>query len=305
MTKYIAMTMTDITVRRLSGALGAEVHGVRPADLDDDGFAEITSLWHEHLVLFFPAQDLSPDEHVALGRRFGEPEIHPFIPKLSPGHPEVVVLEGDARADVFHTDVTFSATPPMASILQARLVPERGGDTIFTNQYLAYEQLSAPLRELLDGLTAVHTATAFGHPEIRTEHPVVREHPETGRRSLFVNRQFTSHIPQLRRPESDALLAYLFAWSEEPSLQCRYHWAVGTVGIWDNRCTQHYAVNDYPPGLGRRMERVTVLGDAPKGSPSRWEAYAPEGFSAATAVYAAIEPGVVQAVPIDEQQNSV
>lgn len=293
------MSDPDWTVVELTGALGAEVHGVRLNDLDDETFAALRALWREHLVLFFCDQDLSPADHVSFARRFGEPEIHPFIPKLSEEHPEVVVLEGDARADVFHTDVTFAASPPMASVLHAKAVPSVGGDTIFTNQYLAFEQLSPPIRQLLSELTAVHTATVFGHPEVRAEHPLVRVHPETGRSSLFVNRQFTSHIPQLRRPESDALLAYLFSWSEEPMLQCRYRWASGTVGIWDNRCTQHYAVNDYGDAH-RRMERVTVLGDVPTGRPPAWDHYQPPRWSASTAVYTETRPGVARDLSVDD-----
>ena len=304
MTNLVQMSH-DLLVRPVSGALGAEVDGVRLAELDDAGFAYLRALWNEYLVLFFPGQDLSPDEHIAFARRFGEPEIHPFIPKLSERHPEVVVLEGDARADVFHTDVTFAPAPPMASILHVRRMPDSGGATIFTNQYLAFEELSPPMREFLEQLTAIHTATAFGHPEVQTPHPVVRRHPETGRRSLFVNRQFTSHIAELRRPESDALLQYLYRWSEEPTIQCRYHWSPGTVGIWDNRCTQHYAVNDYPPGMARRIERVTVLGDEPAGRPPSWEPYVPAQWSASTAVYSQTSPGTVQEMKMDERQNSL
>lgn len=289
----------------VSGNIGAVVHGLRIADLDDATFAELREAWLEHLVLFFPDQHLSADDHVAFGRRFGEPEIHPFIPKRDDDHPEIVVLESDARADTFHTDVTFAPTPPLASILHAVVMPERGGDTIFTNQYQAYETLSAPLREMLTGLTAVHTAATFGHAEIASEHPVVRIHPETGRRSLFVNRQFTSHIPQLTRPESDALLAHLYAWSEQPWLQCRYRWSPGTIGIWDNRCTQHYAVNDYGVGVPRRIERVTVLGDVPVGDPARWEHYAPAMFSASTAVYSTGSKGIVAARDVDARTNTI
>jgi taurine dioxygenase len=162
--------------------------------------------------------------------------------------------------------------------------PARGGDTMFTNQHLVYESLSAPMRELLDGLTAVHTAAVFGHPEQRAEHPVVREHPVTQRRSLYVNRQFTSHIPQLRRGESDALLAYLCSFSEQPPFQCRYRWEPGGIGIWDNRCTQHYAVNDYDEP--RLIQRVTVLGDDPQGSPPRWPDHTPRHMSAAESPFA-------------------
>jgi len=262
-----------IDVQPLNGAIGAEVSGVDLAHLDGDTWRAVHAAWLEHLVLFFPNQHLDPDAHVTLGRRLGEPEIHPFIPKLDDAHPEIVVLDSGsgAKADVWHTDVTFSATPPLASILKMVVCPPRGGDTMWTNQYLAYETLSAPMRDLLDGLTAVHTATPFGHPEITATHPAVRTHPETGRRSLFVNRTFTSHFVELRRSESDALLQYLCAWSEQPQFQCRYRWREGAVGMWDNRCTQHYAVNDYDER--RVIQRVTVLGDAPQGGAARWGAF--------------------------------
>jgi taurine dioxygenase len=269
-------TSTSLDVRPISGTLGAEVAGVDLAHLDDATWDAVRRAWLEHLVLFFPAQHLSADAHVALGRRLGEPEIHPFIPKLDDTHPEIVVLDSErgGKADTWHTDVTFSPTPPLASILQMNVCPARGGDTMWTNQYLAYETLSPPLRDLLDGLTAVHAATPFGHPEITAAHPAVRVHPETGRQSLFVNRTFTSHFVELRRPESDALLDYLCRWSEQPQFQCRYRWHEGSVGIWDNRCTQHYAINDYDER--RVIQRVTVLGDAPVGGAPKWPPFESE-----------------------------
>ena len=260
---------TAPSISPLTGALGAEVRGVRLAELDDDGFAAVRAALLEHLVVFLPDQHLTPDEHRAFAARFGEAEIHPFIPKLDADHPEIVVLDGDqgARADVWHTDVTWSEQPPLCSVLKMVTCPTAGGDTMFSNQYLVYEALSAPMRELVAGLTAVHTATVFGHPETRAEHPAVRVHPETGRLSLYVNRQFTSHFPQLSRSESDALLAHLLSFSEQPQFSCRYRWHEGSIGVWDNRCTQHYAVNDYDEP--RRIERVTVLGDRPEGPPPR------------------------------------
>lgn len=272
-----------LDVRPVSGALGAEIRGMDLEHITDEAFDALHELLLEHHVVFLPDQQLSPDGHVALAARFGEIEIHPFIPKLDDDHLEIVVLDGDrgARADVWHTDVTWSEHPPMASILHMVVCPTRGGDTMFSNQHLVYEALSAPMRDLLDGLTAVHTAAIFGHPEQTAEHPVVRTHPETGRRSLYVNRQFTSHLPQLRRAESDALLTHLFSFSEQPQFQCRYRWEPGGVGIWDNRCTQHHAVNDYDEP--RLIQRVTVLGDDPQGSAPRWPHDAPRGASAAEA----------------------
>lgn len=293
-----ATITTALDVRPIAGACGAEVHGVDLATLDDAGWDAMYAAWLEHLVLFFPGQSLDADTHVAFGRRFGEPEIHPYIPKRDDDHPEIVVIETDSGgAEFWHTDVTFSPTPPMASILQMMVNPPCGGATIFTNQYRAYETLSEPLRDLLDGLTATHTASTFGHPEQMATHPVVRTHPDTGRKSLFVNRTFTSHITEMRRTESDALLAYLYSWSEQPAFQCRYQWDEGTIGIWDNRCTQHYAVPDYEGR--RRIERVTVIGDVPQGGTTRWKPYVEQhGFQRGTV-------SNVDAMELDPRANSI
>ncbi|ANY05632.1 TauD/TfdA dioxygenase family protein [Pseudonocardia sp. HH130630-07] len=273
--------MVSLDVRPVSGALGAEVRGLALADVDDDVFARLHELLLEHLVLFLPDNaGLAAADHEAFGRRLGPLEVHPFLPKLD-GHDEIVVLDSDqgAKADVWHTDVTFSPAPPIASVLQIVQGPEVGGDTMWSNQYLAYEALSAPLRELLEGLTALHV---FEHPNgsyrSEAEHPVVRVHPETGRRSLYVNRMFTRRIPQLTPGESTALLAHLFDVGEGPQRVCRYRWTEGGVAIWDNRATQHYAVNDY---TGRRVgRRVTVLGDHPEGEPARWPHHQAAGMSA-------------------------
>jgi taurine dioxygenase len=265
-----------LDVRPVSGALGAEVHGVDLVDLTDDLFKEIHGLLMRHLVLFFPGQHrLTPRAHIAFGRRFGEVEVHPFLPKVE-GHPEVVIIDSEGgKADTWHTDLTFKASPPLASVLQLVSCPPAGGDTMWSNQYLAYEKLSRPMRELLDGLTAVH---AFHDPgtgfRSAAEHPVVRVHPVTGRRSLYVNRLFTSHIPQLSRDESDHLLRYLYTFSEAPRFTCRHHWQQDSVAVWDNRATQHLAVNDYT--VRRIGQRVTVLGDLPTGDEPRWERYEPD-----------------------------
>ncbi|MGW3469809.1 TauD/TfdA dioxygenase family protein [Saccharopolyspora sp. NPDC000995] len=277
------MTDNHFDVRPVSGALGAEVRGVPLDALTDSDFTAVRELLLNHLVLFFPdAAGLEPEAHKAFGRRFGELEVHPFLPKL-PGHDELVVLDSDqgARADVWHTDVTFSPSPPIASVLQLVECPPAGGDTMWSNQYLAFEALSAPVSELLEGLTAVHV---FEHPNgsfrSEAEHPVVRTHPETGRRSLYVNRMFTRRIPQLTSGESDALLNHLFEVSESPQRVCRYRWVPGAVAVWDNRATQHYAVNDY---AGRRVgRRVTVLGDMPVGEPARWPHHEEGALSAST-----------------------
>ena len=282
------MAITDrleLDIRPASGALGAEVRGIDLRDLDDRAFAELQTLLTEHLVLFFPDQNLAPDEHRAFALRFGEPEIHPFIPKLDDDHPEIVVLRAQQGyiADVWHTDVTFDASPPICSVLNALELPEVGGDTMFANQQLAYDRLSDPMKELVSGLTAVHDASVYGQPDRKAVHPVVRTHPVTGRPSLFVNRQFTRRIVELSRDESDALLALLFAHTTQPDFVCRYTWAPGTIGIWDNRCTQHCALNDYDGE--RAISRVTILGDDPRPAfdTSRWSPYSPIRTSAAGA----------------------
>lgn len=274
-----------LSVRRLAGALGAELTGLRLADIDAAGFAALHRQLAEHKVVFLPGQRLTPDAHRSLGRRFGELEIHPFVPPLDDDHPEVVVLvaEQGMIADVWHTDVTFEPSPPMCSILHMVDCPPFGGDTMWTNQEAAFGALSAPMQELLLGLTAVHTAAIFGRPEAKAEHPVVRRNPVTGAPSLFVNRQFTKRIVQLSGAESDSLLTFLYAFSEQPQFSVRYSWAPGTVGIWDNRVTQHYVVNDFDGP--RVLHRVTVLGDGPEpaSDTTRWPAWEPRRFSAAAA----------------------
>ncbi|MDQ1740337.1 MAG: taurine dioxygenase [Pseudonocardiales bacterium] len=266
-------TSIEPEVRLVTGALGAEIFGVDVNTLTDEGFDRIRQLLLEHQVVFIKGQtDLTPEAHIALGRRFGEVELHPYLPRLE-GYPEIVIIDSEdgGRVDVWHTDMTFHQSPPQFSILQLLQVPATGGDTMFTNQYLVYEELSAPLRDFLDGLTAIHVIRIGTEFTSRAEHPVVRVHPETGRRSLYVNRLFTSHIPQLTRNESDAILEYLFRFSEGPQFTCRYRWSAGDIAIWDNRATQHYAVNDYRDI--RRGQRVTVLGDHPTGDQPRWEHY--------------------------------
>jgi taurine dioxygenase len=281
----VAASGLQADVRRISGALGAEVRGVDLRKLDDAGFAQVNALLIEHQVIFFPGQRLSADEHRDFAMRFGAPEIHPFIPKLDEAHPEIVVLSAEEGyvADVWHTDVTFDASPPICSVLQMLKTPRAGGDTMWANQQLAYERLSEPMKAFLSGLTAMHSAANYGHPERQAEHPVVRRHPVTGKPSLFVNEQFTRRIPQLSREESKALLTHLYAHCTQPGFTCRYAWEEGTIAIWDNRCTQHYAVNDYEGE--RRISRVTILGDLPEPAfdTRRWPIYQAPRKSAASA----------------------
>ena len=229
-----------------------------------------------HLVLFFREQPLAPEQHLALGRRFGPLHVHPAAP-YAEGNPELMLIHTDRdsfrhNGEDWHSDVSSDAEPPMASILHLHRVPERGGDTLFANMYSAYESLSQPLRRLLDGLTALHQwdyAGVYGdHPPQRqvpsAEHPVVRRHPVTGRRALFVNRVFVRRIVGLEPAESRALLDFLFEHLADPRFQCRFRWQENSVALWDNRCAQHRAIWDYYPQT-RSGIRVTVKGSRPSG----------------------------------------
>jgi len=265
----------SLTVRPLSRALGAEVTGIDLATVTDADAAGIRELLLEHLVCFFPGQQLDRDAHVALGRAFSELEVNPNLPSPEGGPREMVELRASQGgiADEWHTDVTFLPSPSVMSIMHMVQCPDLGGDTMWSNQYHAYEELSPALQELLLGCTALHDAEPHGKPDMKAHHPVVQVHPETGRRSLFVNTQFTRRIVELSHAESEALLGFLKGWSTQDRFCVRYAWTPGTVAIWDNRVTQHHVVNDFE---GERIiQRVTVLGDLPTGEPARWEPYAP------------------------------
>jgi taurine dioxygenase len=230
----------------------------------------------ENLVIFFRDQNLSHEQHKALGRQFGELHIHPASPP-PPGHPEILIIHADANSkrvsgEMWHSDVSCDAEPPMGSLLHLHTVPEVGGDTMFANMYRAFETLSAPLQAMLCQLTAIHDGETayrerYGRGDAsrvfpRAEHPVVRTHPVTGRQALFVNCHFTSRIVQLRKEESDALLAYLFRHIETPEFSCRFQWRARSLAFWDNRAAQHQALWDYFPQT-RHGYRVTIKGDRP------------------------------------------
>ena len=258
-------TPTGLDVRRLSGSLGAEVRGVALGRATAGDAAAIRSLLLEHMVLFFPEQHLDADEHLAFGRHFGELEAHPNLDhaRERPEFFELRAVDGAGGvADEWHSDITFAPHPSMFAILQAKVVPEVGGDTMWSNACKAYDELSAPMRELCDGLTAYHDASPHLVPDKGWIHPVVRVHPETGRRSLFVNEHFTRRIVELSDAESTLLLGHLTRWVQQPRFTVRYHWTAGTIAMWDNRCTQHYVLNDFE---GERViQRVTVMGDDPQ-----------------------------------------
>jgi len=295
LTPDLARETLPFEVVPLSGTIGAELRDVDlRRDLDDDTIAAIRSVWLDRKVVFFPGQHLTPEEHLAFARRFGTPtEGHPVIPGLK-GNPEVFEIDYSAPRELYanygdvarrtrgldwHTDVTFVERPPIGSILRAVVVPPAGGDTLFSDQVAAFESLSASLQAFLENLTATHDGRAAfqsvldqvgegaweGEAVTKLEpvvHPAVRTHPETGKRSLFVNPGFTSHINELSRAESDALLGFLYEHSVRPEHVVRRHWTAGDIGFWDNRVTQHAVVGDYGDAH-RVIQRVTLKGERP------------------------------------------
>ena len=264
-----------LDVRRLSGSLGAEVRELSLAEVTADDAEAIMALLLEHMVLFFPDQHLTADEHIAFGRHFGQLESHPNL-SFDSERPEFFELRAEdgkgAVADEWHSDISFEEHPSRFAILQVKECPEVGGDTLWANAAKAYEELSPPLRELCDGLSALHDAGPHLRPEQTHIHPVVRVHPDTGRRSLFVNEHFTRRIVELSDAESSMLLSYLCRWIHEPRFTVRYRWSAGTVAMWDNRTTQHHVLNDFEGP--RVIQRVTVMGDEPEAAvPPRWKPY--------------------------------
>jgi len=271
-------------VKRLAGTLGAEVTGIRLAEIGAEETDAVKVLLSQHKVLLFPDQHLSPDEHVALGQKFGELEgAHPNLAK--PGMPSPHIFELKATeggiADEWHTDLTFTEHPPLMSILNMVACPEAGGDTMWTDLIAAYNDLSEPMQEMLDGLTALHDARPHGNRDAMAIHPVVRVHPDTGEKALYVNEHFTRRIVEMNAFESEALLAFLTRWVQNPRFTVRLHWTEGAIGMWDNRVTQHFVINDF---VGERViQRVTVLGDDPQGAGApRWRPWTERATISAT-----------------------
>lgn len=269
------MSQTDWEVQPLAGSIGAELRGLSITSATEAEATAILELLTKHLVLFFPEQRPTPDEHLAFGRLFGTLESHPNL-KLGGERPEFFELKAQsgmgAVADEWHSDLTCQAQPSLLAILHMKTCPPVGGDTLWANMYQAYEALSAPLRDLCDGLTAMHDASPHMNPDQAVIHPVIRVHPVTGRKALFVNQHFTRRIVELSAEESDMLLTYLTRWASSHRFTLRYRWRAGTVAMWDNRCTQHFVMNDFE---GERViQRVTVMGDEPRGEDApRWPAY--------------------------------
>lgn len=274
-----------LEVRPVAGALGAEILGVDLGQhLDDGVVAELRHLWLDHLVLFFRDQILPPEKLLAFARRLGKVTEYPLIKGID-GFPEitpVLKLEHEKVnfGGLWHSDTAYLAKPPMGTLLIAREVPPFGGDTLFANMYLAYEALSDGMKRLLQGLVAVNSsakanatrtredrmrgdARSDAKSEYIAEHPVVRTHPETGRKALYVNSGHTARFKDFSESESAPILNYLFAHMTRPEFTCRFRWQQGSLALWDNRCTQHNPINDYH-GFRRLMHRVTLAGDEPR-----------------------------------------
>ncbi len=283
------MRDSHIEGRPVSGALGAEIRGVDLAKpLEPAIFAEIHRAFLDHAVVFFRDQELPPAAQIEFARRFGEPDVHPIVNAMD-GFPELVrVLKPAGESASFgvgwHSDNSFFACPSLGSMLYSLTVPPYGGDTLFASMERAYDALSDAMKRMLEGLVAVHSASRAYDPALtgeekyrgeaaisyryseviqaEVEHPVVRTHPETGRRSIYVNQMFTQRIVGLRSAESVALLEFLYAHGARPGFTCRFRWESGSLALWDNRCVQHYALDDYRE-FERVMHRVTISGDKP------------------------------------------
>lgn len=268
-----------IELHHLSPTIGTEVHGIdlrEPLSAEHGAFLD--QLFLQRQVLFFRDQDITTEQHMTLCRRWGELEEIPFL-KQHADHKEVLVIERDAKnrsyENVWHSDVTWREKPSLGSMLRCHVAPEIGGDTMWADMALAYDNLPAWMKRAVDGLQAVHSVTvSLGVFMSREQmgdmeklyppavHPVIRTHPVTGRKLIYVNRAHTSHIKGISREDSRYLLEYLYAQATVPEYQCRFHWRRNSIAFWDNRATQHYAVVDYHPAP-RKMERVTVMGDKP------------------------------------------
>ena len=270
-------------VRLLAGVIGAEIHGIDlTGPLTGRVGEEIRELLIEHQVIFFRDQDIDASQHKALAELFGPLQTHPAYRTVD-GFPEIAILESTAevpsKIDTWHPDMTFREHPPVGTVLRSRIIPPRGGDTLFSSMTAAYDGLSKPMQEFLSGLGAVHDfrygfreslAEPGGAERLAqavednppVEHPVVRSHPETGKKVLFVNELFTTHIVGMEKAESEAILGFLFRHVATDEFTVRFSWERNSIAIWDNRATQHKPINDFFPAH-RKLERVVILGDKP------------------------------------------
>ena len=268
-----------ISVDKYTPIIGAEISGADLAKpLSNRQMDEIHRALAENSVIFFRDQHMSQEQHLAFGRNFGELHIHPAAPH-APGHDELMIIHADknsprANGEGWHSDVSCDPVPPMGSILYIKQTPPKGGDTLFSSMYAAYEALSDRMKAYLEGMTALHDGEenyrgTYAYAGVgdkpnypRAEHPVIRTHPVTGKKALYVNRGFTRRLLGVPRDESKAILEYLWDHAENPLFQCRFRWQPNSVAFWDNRCVQHRAMWDYWPHT-RSGFRVTVAGDKP------------------------------------------
>ena len=271
------------TVKPLAAALGVELSGVDFAsELTQEVFREVRRLLVKHQVIFFRDQDISPQQHHDLAASFGPLQTHPAYGTVD-GFPEITILESTAenpsKIEAWHTDMTFRQHPPMGAVLRSKVIPEQGGDTLWASMTAAYDALSAQMKEFLSGLTAEHDFS-WGFKESLAEpggrerlaeavannppvvHPVIRTHPESAKKVLFVNSLFTTRILELEKQESAALLEFLYEHVATPEFSCRFNWEPDTIAIWDNRSTQHKPINDYFPAH-RMLHRIVIDGDMP------------------------------------------
>ena len=272
-----------IAVQPIAGALGAEIEGVDMGRaLDDEVVAEVRRAFLDHLVIFLRRQHVGPQQQLAFARRFGEPMEYPQLKGLPecPLVTPVIKLEHERNnfGGIWHSDTTYLETPPLGSMLLAKETPPTGGDTMFANQYLAYESLTDGLKKTLDGLVAVNSSAKAEVTKTREdrmkaegqvlkvltgEHPIVRTHPETGRKALYTSVAHTACIKGWSEKESLPLLQYLWEHQVRPEFTCRFHWEPGSLAFWDNRCAMHFPINDYH-GFRRVMHRITLRGDKPR-----------------------------------------
>lgn len=273
-----------ISVKPIAGSCGAEIEGVDLSEpMDEPTFAKVQQAFLDHLVIFFRKQALSPDQLKAFGRRFGDLRVSDQYAPLH-GHPEVLEIVKEPEAtdivgNLWHCDESFMERPALGSVLYLIECPDYGGDTMFANQYAAFEALSPGMQEMLSSMRAVYSDGSLQqrnkgrsmkvHPDATKRqsyeavHPVVRTHAQTGRKSLFVHRPYTTRFDGMTAEESQPLLEYLYAHASRPEFTCRFRWDKGSVAFWDNRCAQHYALNDYS-GVRRYGHRITVIGDIPQ-----------------------------------------
>ena len=272
------MPSNRVEVHKVTPVIGAEILGIDlRQSLAESDIATVKQALRDHLVVFFRDQDITPEQHKAFGRHFGDLIAHPAAKAEVPDHPEIRVVAADEKStwvagELWHSDMSCQPEPPMGSILHIKVIPpDGGGDTAFSNMYRAYDALSEPMRRFLAPLKAVHDSAPvyagdmYGRKDKsapHAEHPIVRTHPETGRKCLFVNRVFTTHIVGLPKPESDAILEFLHRHCEAFEYQCRFKWRQNSIAFWDNRCTMHKAIWDYFPAK-RYGHRINIKGERP------------------------------------------